>query len=235
MLTWTAFFFFFFPVFIFTKLNYHLFRIWSWRRGEGRDAAEGYLPDKLLGDASYRPKSDFSSSHFERRRDRFYTWDNRPDCKGPDERFKIQYGVIRCRRWRWWGGVKNVWWDDKASPWMLLMGGGLWPSSVPLLLCWWDETTAICFHSYLPPLTPPHTQPVDADALCRPFKRRAGAVFRLLLEVTRFKRTTIKHKRTRGKRTINQLNVAEATFTAAARKIIHKWDVGNLNICALEL
>lgn len=97
-------FLFFFPVFIFTKLNYHLFRTWSWRRGEGRDAAEGYLPDKLLADASYRPKSDFCSSHFERRSDRFYTWDNRPDRKGPDERFNIQYGVIRHQRWRWWGG-----------------------------------------------------------------------------------------------------------------------------------
>lgn len=43
-------FFFFGIVFIFTKLNYHLFRTWSWRRGEGRDDAEGYLPDKLLGD-----------------------------------------------------------------------------------------------------------------------------------------------------------------------------------------
>lgn len=45
-----VYFFFFGIFFIFTKLNYHLFRTWSSRRGEGRDDAEGYLPDKLLGD-----------------------------------------------------------------------------------------------------------------------------------------------------------------------------------------
>lgn len=64
------------------------------------------------------------------------------NCKNPDDRFNIQYGVIRRQWWRWcyvcvWGGgfgVKNgwCWWDDKASPWMPLMGeGGPWPSSVP--------------------------------------------------------------------------------------------------------
>lgn len=50
LLLFFRFLFFFGIFFIFTKLNYHLFRTWSWRRGEGRDDAEGYLPDKLLGD-----------------------------------------------------------------------------------------------------------------------------------------------------------------------------------------
>lgn len=99
------------------------------------------------------------------------------------------------------GGVKNgsCWRDDKASPWMLLMGeGGLWPSSVPLLLCWWDETTAICFPSYLPPSHPLTPSPW-MQTLCCPFKQHARVVFHLPLEVTRYEGTTIKHRRTRKK------------------------------------
>lgn len=139
------------------------------------------------------------------------------------------------------GGVKkgSCWWDDKASPWTPLMGGGggLWPSSVPLLLCWWDETTAICFPSrpYLPsshPLTPsPWMQ-----TLCCPFKQHARVVFHLLLEVTRYEGTTIKHRPTRGKKkkTFKQLSRTEATFTAQPQKIIHKRGVHSLNICTVK-
>lgn len=83
------------------------------------------------------------------------------------------------------------------------------------------------------PLPPPHTQPVDADALPCPFRQHAGVVFHLWLEVTRYQRKTITHKGEGKKRTRNQLSGTGAMFAAFIKDHSEMWcrQPGYLHCC----
>lgn len=94
--------------------------------------------------------------------------------------------------------VKNIsrWWDDKASPWMLLMRGGLWPSWLSLLLCWWWEATAICFPSSpQPPLNAAPSDVTSADVLTlftvSPWRSHSVQVRCMLLNAWRPKKSVV--------------------------------------------
>lgn len=192
MLMWTiplgrlqAFFFFFFGiVFIFTKLNYHLFRTWSWRRGEGRDDAEGYLPDKLLGDT----KAWLIAKCEARQTGRTLSSYMRCESGLISRTARIQM-IDSTSSMVWLGvsdeddvvcgggeglGVKNgwCWWDDKASPWMPLMGeGGPWPSSVPpsVVLMGRNQRHLLPIPSHPTPPPPPTASP-QMQTLCCPLR-----------------------------------------------------------------
>lgn len=99
-------------------------------------------------------------------------------------------------------------------------------------MCWWDETSAICFPSHPTP-PPPYSQPTDAGALL-PSQVDCSRWLPSPFGGHRYEGTEIKHRPTRKKRANKQLSLAQATFTAQPEKIIHKCDARSQNICILK-